>query len=239
MKLMLAVDELDRARAQARHRAHVVTHEEHRAAVAGSDFLHLAEAALLELRVAHRQDFVDDEQLGLEVRRDREGEPHVHTRRVPLHRRVEEAFDLGEAARCRRTSRRSRPSSCRGSRRSGRCSHGPTAPGGIRCRPRAATPRAAHAGLADGRLGDARQHLQQRRLAGAVAPDDADHLARLDLERDVAQRPERVVGGILLAQLVEAPPAAPSRTLTIMSRKVSCRCRRPRPGGTACRCRRR
>src|SRR6185312_6691759 len=33
-------------------------------------------------------------------------------------------------------------------------------------------------------------HLQQARLAGAVAPDDADGLALAHLETDVAQRPE-------------------------------------------------
>ena len=42
-----------------------------------------------------------------------------------------------------------------------------------------------------GRLGDARQDLQQRPLAGAVAADDADDLAVRDLERHVPQRPER------------------------------------------------
>ena len=41
-----------------------------------------------------------------------------------------------------------------------------------------------------GRLGDAREDLEQRRLAGAVAPDDAEHLAALDLEADVLERPE-------------------------------------------------
>ena len=40
------------------------------------------------------------------------------------------------------------------------------------------------------RLGDARQDLEQRALAGAVAADDADDLALLDLERHVLQRPE-------------------------------------------------
>ena len=40
------------------------------------------------------------------------------------------------------------------------------------------------------RLGDARQDLQERRLAGAIAPDDAEHLAALDLEAHVLQRPE-------------------------------------------------
>src|SRR5262249_4557840 len=40
------------------------------------------------------------------------------------------------------------------------------------------------------RLGDARQDLQEGRLAGAIAPDDAEHLAALNLEAHVLQRPE-------------------------------------------------
>ena len=56
---------------------HVVAHEEHRPSIA-RDVVHLAEAFSLELRVADGEDFVDDQDLGLEVRGDREGEPHVH-----------------------------------------------------------------------------------------------------------------------------------------------------------------
>src|SRR5262249_3611957 len=43
---------------------------------------------------------------------------------------------------------------------------------------------------AGARVGDAREDLEERRLAGAVAADDAHHLAALDLERHVLQRPE-------------------------------------------------
>ena len=45
------------------------------------------------------------------------------------------------------------------------------------------------------RLGDARQDLQQRRLAGAVAADHADDLARANLVRDALQGPDRLRGG--------------------------------------------
>ena len=41
-----------------------------------------------------------------------------------------------------------------------------------------------------GRLGDAAQDLEQRALAGAVAADDAQDLALLDLEADILERPE-------------------------------------------------
>ena len=40
-----------------------------------------------------------------------------------------------------------------------------------------------------GRLGDPREDLEQRALAGAVAADDADALAVLDVEVDVAGAP--------------------------------------------------
>ena len=45
-------------------------------------------------------------------------------------------------------------------------------------------------GAALGRLGDAREDLEQRALAGAVAADDADDLAALDFEGDVTEGPE-------------------------------------------------
>src|SRR4029453_9454732 len=51
--------------------------------------------------------------------------------------------------------------------------------------------------LALGRLGHATDDLQQGGLAAAVAPDDAEALAALDLEADVLQRPERLVVGVL------------------------------------------
>ena len=49
------------------------------------------------------------------------------------------------------------------------------------------------------RLEDAGHALQQRRLARAVVPDDAEHLALLDVERDVVEGDELVE--------VVAPPA--------------------------------
>ncbi len=48
----------------------------------------------------------------------------------------------------------------------------------------------AYQGAALGRLGDAGKDLQQRGLAGAVAPDDADRLAAPDVERNVLERPD-------------------------------------------------
>src|SRR5262245_32956100 len=54
---------------------------------------------------------------------------------------------------------------------------------------------------------DARQELEERALAGAVAADDAHHLAPGDLEAHVAQRPERARADAVDAQAV-APRGA-------------------------------
>ena len=53
----------------------------------------------------------------------------------------------------------------------------------------AADPHPAGAGL-----GDPAQDLEQRALPRAVAPDDADRLAGLDVEVDVFERPEPLRG---------------------------------------------
>ena len=58
--------------------------------------LHPAEAAALELRVADGEHLVDEQDLRLEMRGDREREPHVHAARVALDRRVDELLDAGE-----------------------------------------------------------------------------------------------------------------------------------------------
>ena len=52
---------------------------------------------------------------------------------------------------------------------------------------RADAPIDACAALGRGR--HAREHFQERRFACAVASDEAHDLARLDIERDVAQSP--------------------------------------------------
>src|SRR5262249_47029703 len=69
---------------------------------------------------------------------------------------------------------------------------------------------AAQLGAAGGRLDDAAEDLEQRRFAGAVAADQADHLAGLDLEADVLQGPVRAalrVGrGAARHPAAQAPP---------------------------------
>jgi hypothetical protein len=73
-----------------------VTDDEHGATLVERRLAHFAEALLLKLQITHGEHFVDDQDVGLQMRRDREGEPYVHAARIPLHRGVEEALDLGE-----------------------------------------------------------------------------------------------------------------------------------------------
>ena len=81
------------------------------------DLVHLAQRLALEGGVADREHLVDEQDLGLEVGGDGEGEPHLHAARVALDRRVEEALDLGELDDLVEAARGSRRGACRGSRR--------------------------------------------------------------------------------------------------------------------------
>ena len=73
-----------------------MTDEEHGAA-ALRHLGHLPQALLLEFRVADRQHFVDDQDLGLQMRRDRESEPDIHAGGKSLDRRVKKLFDFGKS----------------------------------------------------------------------------------------------------------------------------------------------
>ena len=56
----------------------------------------LVQALALERLVTHREGLVDEDDLGVEVHRDRDAEPHVHARRVVADGHVDEALELGE-----------------------------------------------------------------------------------------------------------------------------------------------
>ena len=59
-------------------------------------FLHPLDALLLERIVAHAQHFVHDQHIRIDVSGHRESESCVHSRGIPLDRRVNELFDSGE-----------------------------------------------------------------------------------------------------------------------------------------------
>ncbi len=181
-------------RAQGLDRGHVVTHEQHRALVHAGDVAHLAEAPALELGVTDREHFVDHEDLGLEVRRDREREPHRHPAAVALHRDLEEALDAGEV-----DDRVELPGDLAALHaQDGAVQVDVLASGELGVESGSDLEQAPDATsdphLARAGLGDPAQDLEQGALARPVAPDDADRLARLDVEVDVFQRPESLAG---------------------------------------------
>ena len=70
--------------------------------------------------------------------------------------------------------------------------------------------------MAVGRLRDPAEDLQQGRFAGAVAADDPDRLARLDLERDALQGPEFIGRGAR----TEGRPGEPLQAVPGRSRSL-------------------
>ena len=185
-----AVGEEQRARAQVLERHQVVAHVEDRAALVGRDRLHLLKALGLETGVADRQDLVDDEDLGVEVRGHREREAHPHAARVPLDRRLEELVHLGEVHDLLE------PAVDRGARHpEDRAVHVHVLePGQLGVEPGADFEQgpdvARHLDPPRGGRRDAAEDLQQRALARAVLADDPHGLALGDVEAQVVERGE-------------------------------------------------
>ena len=75
--------------------ARVVRDEDDRAAPL-LELEDLPEALALERLVADGEHLVEEEHVRLDVRRDREAEPHVHARRVGAHGQVDEVLEPGE-----------------------------------------------------------------------------------------------------------------------------------------------
>jgi hypothetical protein len=157
-----------------------------------TDLAHLAQALTLEGGVAYREHLVHDQDLGLEVSGDREREPQVHAARVALHRRVDEALDLGEGDDLVELALDL--AAAHAEDRAVQEDVLATREIAVEARPdlEERPDTAADARLAVRRLGDAREDLEQRRLAGPVAPDDAEDVAARDVERDVVERPQDV-----------------------------------------------
>jgi hypothetical protein len=74
---------------------HVVAYEEDRSPRAGNLF-HPIDAASLICGIADSKDFVDQEDLGLQMGRNSECQAYVHTTRIAFHRGVQELLDLRE-----------------------------------------------------------------------------------------------------------------------------------------------
>ena len=132
------------------------------------------ERAAAERRVADRQHFVDQHDVGVAVDRDAEAEPRVEARRVALHRRVDQPLDIGKL---HDRVELAIDLLARQAEQAG-AEVDVLAAGQLGMKAGAELDQrhdvAGDAHLAAGRPGHARDQLQQRRLAGAVAADDAE-----------------------------------------------------------------
>ena len=147
------------------------------------------DALALERCVADREDLVEQQDVGVQVRRDREAEPHEHPGRVGANRNVDEVLELRE-----RDDLVEALADVRALQAEDRAvEEDVLAPGEVGMEAGAeleqrADP-AADVDAAVGRLDDPGDDPQQRALARAVAADERERAAGVDLERDVAERP--------------------------------------------------
>ena len=152
----------------------------------------LADALSLERRVAHGQHLVHQQDLGLEVGGDREGQPQVHPGRVVLDRRIDEALDLGEGDDLVELRADLRPPHAEDGAVEvdvlGAGQLGMESGADLQQRADAA----ADLGGAGRGMADPGEQLEQRALAGAVGSDDAEDLASGHVEAHVPDGPDRV-----------------------------------------------
>ena len=102
----------------------------------------VSHALLLEVLVADREDLVEQEDVGIELRRDREAEPHLHAGRIVLQRHVHEVAQPGVGHDRVVDRHRFRAAQAVDRRRSGRRSRRRSARDGSRCRARSCCRRA-------------------------------------------------------------------------------------------------
>ena len=174
---LLPAGEEDRTLAEALDGLGVVRDEEDRAALV-LERRDDAEALPLEVLVADGEDLVEEKDVGLEERGDREPEPHRHPARVGTDRPVDRVLDLGE-----RDDLVEALANLGAPQALDRAvQEDVLASGEVGMEAGAELEQRADPALdldgARGRLDDPRQHAQQRRLARPVAPDQADRLAR-------------------------------------------------------------
>src|SRR5262249_22993087 len=136
-------------------------------------------------------DLVDEKDLGLQMRGDGEGESDVHPTGVELHRRVQEALDLGEGHDLVEV-----PLDLDSLHPQDRAVQVDVLPPRqLRVEARADLEERADSAVnlrgAGRRIGDAGQDLEQGAVPGAVSADHADDLTPSDLEGDVLEGPER------------------------------------------------
>ena len=160
---------------------------------AAAHLVDLSHAALAEADVAHRQGFVHDQDVGVQVNCDRERQPHQHAARVGAHGLIDERADLRECQDLVELA----VHLARRKAEDGAVQVDILPAGVFRVEAGAQLEQggnaAVNAKLAGARLEDACDDLEQRALSRAVCSDHAESLAAADSKRDVAERPVLLV----------------------------------------------
>ena len=167
-----------------------MTNEEDCSALALGNVFHLTYRFLLELRIAHRKHFIHHQDLRLQERSDSEPKPHSHTGGITFDRGVNIAFTAGEINDLVQLGL----DLITGHAEDGAVHEDILTSGHLAMEACADFEQGANSTMGSyrtrGRTGDAAQEFEQCRFAGAVLADDADDVALLDLEVDVAQSPD-------------------------------------------------
>ena len=178
--------------AELTNRSHIMTNEEDCSALALGNVFHLADGFLLELGIADGEDFVHNEDLRFQERSYGEAKTDSHTGGITLHRGVDIAFAAGEIDDFIQLA----VNLSTGHTEDSAIQIDILATGHFLMKTRADFQQGAYTAMgtdsAGGGTGDAAQEFQEGRFAGAVLTDDADDIALLDLEVDIAQRPDVV-----------------------------------------------
>ena len=152
----------------------------------------LAEAFLLERRVADGQHLVDQHDIGIDLDGDRKGEAHLHSGGVVLQLQVHERLELGKGDDLVQPLE-GLPA---GEAEHDRVDDRVVARGEVRVEPDAELDErrqaAVHLDVAGIDGVDAGQALEQRALAAAVASHDPEELARRDVDADILKCAELV-----------------------------------------------
>src|SRR5690606_14254397 len=197
------------------HRPHIMTHKQHRPPLTLAHFVHLAQALLLKLSIAHREYFINDQNLRFQMRGDGKCKSDFHATAVVLHRCVQEFLDSAEI-----DNRVKLLADLRAAHAEDRAVEVNVLPARkLRMKARAHLEQRRHppgdletpgAGISN-----ARQDLQQRALPRTVPPNDRHRLAFPDLEGYILQPPE------LFARPFSRPAHKPTQPARKRAAKVA------------------
>ena len=187
--------------AQPAHLIQLVADQKHGAA-ALRDFADLAETFLLKCRVANCEHLVYDEHFRVQMRRHGKCEPHLHAARIVFDRGVDEALDFGKGDDLVELAIDVAP--LHAENRAVEKHILAAAQLGMKAGPdfEQGSDEAANRDVPFSRSRNPRQHFQQRALTGAIASDDSNHFTLRDVERNVAQGPDAIVGRLALRAAV-------------------------------------